>query len=81
MDEQAKALILQIPFDNLTDAFTYQIIDAVKKNKGNCKVRVELFDFVNNYRVETVSTQHKVVCSNAVKQLGGLQGIKIKVKA
>lgn len=81
MDEQAKALILQIPFDNLTDAFTYQIIDAVKKNKGNCKVRVELFDFVNNYRVETVSTQHKVVCSNTVKQLGGLQGIKIKVKA
>ena len=81
MDEQAKGLILQIPFDNLSDTLTYKIIDAVKKNKGNCKLKVELFDFVNNYRVETVSSQHKVICSNTVKQLSLLPGIKLKVKA
>jgi hypothetical protein len=81
MDEKAKGLIIQIPFDNLSDTLTYKIIDAVKKNKGNCKLRVELFDFVNNYRVETVASQHKVICSNTVKQLSLLPGIKLKVKA
>jgi DNA polymerase-3 subunit alpha len=81
MDEQAKSLYIQLPFDNLNDSLTYQIIDAVKKNKGNCKVRVELFDFVNNYRVETVSSQHKILCSKVLHQLGSLPGIKLKVKA
>ncbi len=81
MDEQAKALNIQIPFDNLNDSLTYKIIDAVKKNKGNCKVRVELFDFVNNYRVETVSSQHRIICSRVIHQLSTVPGIKLKVKA
>jgi len=81
MDEQAKGLIIQIPLDNLALPVTNHIIDAVKKNKGNCKVRVEFFDFVNNYRVETVSSQHKVLCSAALRQLRQLPGINIKVKS
>jgi len=81
MDEQAKGLVIQISYDNLSDKLTNEIVDAIKKNKGNCKVRVELFDFVNNYKVETVSSQHKVTCSKAIKQLSLLPGIKLKVKA
>jgi DNA polymerase-3 subunit alpha len=80
MDEQAKAVIIQIPLDNLADTLTNQIVDTIKKNKGNCRVRIEFFDFVNNYRVETVSSHHKVVCSNAVRQLKLINGINTKVK-
>jgi len=80
MDEQAKALIVQIPLDNLADTMTNQIIDMVKKNKGNCKVRVEFVDFANNYKVETISSHYKVICSNTVKQLKLIPGINIKVK-
>jgi DNA polymerase-3 subunit alpha len=80
MDEQAKALIIQIPLDNLNENLTPRIIEAVKTNKGTCKVRLEMFDFVNNYKVETVSA-HKVVCSKAVKQLRALAGINIKIKS
>jgi DNA polymerase-3 subunit alpha len=80
MDEQAKAIIVQIPLDNLADTMTNQIIDTIKKNKGNCRVRIEFFDFVNNYRVETISSQHKVMCSNAVKQLKLINGVNTKVK-
>jgi hypothetical protein len=80
MDEQAKAVIIQIPMDNLADTLTNQIIDTIKRNKGNCRVRIEFFDFVNNYRVETVSSHHKVVCSNAVRQLKQINGINTKVK-
>ncbi len=80
MDEQAKSLIMQIPLDNLTENITPKIVEAIKLNKGTCKVKIELFDFVNNYRVETISA-HKVVCSNALKQLRNIPGINIKVKA
>ena len=80
MDEQAKALIVQIPLDNLADAMTNHIIDTVKKNRGNCKVRIEFVDFANNYKVETISSHYKVVCSNAVKQLKLIPGINTKVK-
>jgi len=80
MDEQAKAIIVQIPLDNLADTLANQIIDTIKKNKGNCKVRIEFLDFVNNYRVETVSIQHKVLCSNVVRQLRLIAGINTKVK-
>jgi len=80
MDEQAKALIMQIPLDNLTENITPKIVEAIKSNKGTVKVKIELFDFVNNYRVETISA-HKVVCSNAIKQLRNIPGISIKVKA
>lgn len=81
MDEQAKLLIVQIPLDNLADTMTNRIIDTIKKNKGNCRVRLEFFDFVNNYRVETVSSKHKVICSNTVRQLQLIAGIHTKVKA
>ena len=81
MDEQAKAVIVQIPLDNLADTMTNSIIDSIKMNKGNCKVRLEFFDFVNNYRVETISSKHKVMCSNTVKQLRLIAGINTKVKA
>jgi DNA polymerase-3 subunit alpha len=81
MDEQAKGLIIQIPLDNLNDTLANSIIDAVKKNKGNVRVKVEWFDFANNYRVETVSSQHKVLCSGAIRQLKLLSGIHIKIKS
>jgi hypothetical protein len=71
---------MQIPLDNLTENITPKIVEAIKLNKGTCKVKIELFDFVNNYRVETISA-HKVVCSNALKQLRNIPGINIKVKA
>jgi DNA polymerase-3 subunit alpha len=80
MDEQAKGLILQIPIDNLNEPLTSHIIDVLKRNKGNSRVRVEFFDFVNNYRVETASSQYKVICSSAVRQLRLMPGINIKVK-
>jgi DNA polymerase-3 subunit alpha len=80
MDEQARGLILQIPVDNLNEPLTNHLVDVLKRNRGNCKVRVEFFDFINNYRVETISSQHKVVCSSTIRQLRMMPGVNIKVK-
>jgi DNA polymerase-3 subunit alpha len=80
MDEQAKSITLQIPLDNLSETVTKRISDAVKMNKGNCKVRIELFDFVNNYRVEMISSQ-KVACSKMVKELTPFMGFSVKIKS
>ena len=80
MDEMAKGLILQVPIDNLNDPLTNHIVDALQKNKGNCRVKVEFFDFVNNYKVETSSAKYKVLCSGATRQLRMVPGIHVKVK-
>jgi len=80
MDEQAKGLILQLPIDYLNELLADHIIDVLKRNKGNSRVRIEFFDFVNNYRVETISSQYKVTCSTAVKQLRLMPGINIRIK-
>ncbi|MEI8047582.1 MAG: DNA polymerase III subunit alpha [Bacteroidota bacterium] len=80
MDEQARALTLQIPVENLTESVTKRIVELAKTNKGTCKLRIELLDFVNNYKIEMVSTQYKVTCSNAVKQLKLLPGVNLKIK-
>lgn len=80
MDEMAKGLILQVPIDNLNEPMTNHIVDALQKNKGNCKVKVEFFDFVNNYKVETSSSKYKVLCSGATRQLRMVPGIHVKVK-
>ena len=68
-------------YDDLNDSVTNLIVDAVKKNKGNCKLKIELLDFENNYKVETVSSHFKVECSKAIKQLSLIPGVKLKVKA
>ncbi len=81
MDEQAKALTLQIPVENLSENTVRQVVEALKDSKGNCKVRVEMLDFVNNYRVDLVSAKHRVLCSKAVNSLIPIKGINIKVKA
>lgn len=80
MDELAKGLIVQVPVDNLSEPLTHHIVDTLQKNKGNCRVRVEFYDFVNNYKVETTSTKYKVLCSVASKQLRKMPGINVKVK-
>ena len=80
MDEMAKGLILQVPIDNLNEPLTNHIVDALQKNKGNCRVKVEFFDFVNNYKVETSSSKYKVLCSSATRQLRMVPGIHVKVK-
>jgi len=81
MDEQAKALVIQIPFENLTEILTRQLVDTLKMNKGTCKVKIELLDFVNNYKVEMVAPHHKVICSKTINHLKALNGITCKVKA
>lgn len=81
MDEMAKSLTIQIALDNLTDNLTHNLIDSIKRNKGNCKVKIEMVDFVNNYKVETVASQHKVQCSKAIRQLKLIPGLNLKVKA
>lgn len=80
MDEMAKGLIVQVPIDNLNEPLTNYIVDTLQKNKGNCRVKVEFFDFVNNYKVETSSTKYKVLCSSAARQLRMMPGMNIKVK-
>ena len=81
MDEMAKALLVYVPVDALSDLVTSQLIDILKKNKGNCKLRIELVDHLNNYRVETISSQHKVLCSSVIRQLRSLPALSMKVKA
>jgi DNA polymerase-3 subunit alpha len=80
MDELARALTVQIPVENLTESVTKRIVEMAKTNKGTCKLRIELLDFVNNYKIEMVSTQYKVTCSNAVKQLKLIPGVNLKIK-
>ena len=80
MDELARALTVQIPVENLTESVTKRIVELAKTNKGSCKLRIELLDFVNNYKLEMVSTQYKVNCSNAVKQLKLIPGVNLKIK-
>jgi len=81
MDEQARALTLQISVDNLTETVTSQLVASIKASKGNCKLRVELLDFTNNYKIEMVSTQYKVQCSSAIKHLKLVPGVNLKVKS
>jgi DNA polymerase III subunit alpha len=81
MDEQAKLLTLQVSVDNLSDNLTRKLIEIVKSNRGNCKVRVELLDLVNTFKVELSAGNHKVLCSKAVAQLKQLPGVIFRIKA
>ena len=80
MDEMAKTLFVYIHADALTEIVTSQLIEVIKKNKGNCKVRIEIIDTSNNFRVETLAHQHKVLCSAVIRQLQALPGIGIRIK-
>ncbi|MEI6062451.1 MAG: hypothetical protein WCR72_17250, partial [Bacteroidota bacterium] len=81
MDEMARALTIRVSVDNLNDLQTRQIVDALKANKGNCRVHFELLDFTNNYKVSMVASQHKVLCSKAIGQLKGILGINFRIKS
>jgi DNA polymerase-3 subunit alpha len=80
MDEVARSITIQAPVENITESGSVRIIEAIRKNKGNCRVYFEFFDFVNNFKVATVSSKYKVVCSETVRQLRKIPEINIKVK-
>ena len=80
MDDLARTIVVQIPVENLTDLLTNQIIHIVKSNKGNCRIKVQLIDFMNSHRVDLVSPCSKVTCSKAIRQLKLLPGINCQIK-
>jgi DNA polymerase-3 subunit alpha len=80
MDEQAKVLIVKIPLEMLTPGLTFQLSAAMKSNKGHCRVKIQVVDFLNKYQVDMNSSHYKVLCSKTLIELRKIPGIVYLVK-
>ncbi|HNX44522.1 MAG TPA: DNA polymerase III subunit alpha [Bacteroidales bacterium] len=78
-EKYAKQLLIQIPLTTMNDSFVNGFSKLVKSAKGDCKLRVQVFDLDENLRVDMLSPKHKVKCSTVVHELGklGMAGFKV----
>ncbi|MFC1733686.1 DNA polymerase III subunit alpha, partial [candidate division KSB1 bacterium] len=79
LDNLSNNLTLQLQLDALSEKRIEELYKMIKKNKGNCKLKVRVIDKHEGNVIELPSKQFRVKCSEMVNDIKNQEQISFKV--
>jgi len=81
LDNFSNNVTLNIQLETLSEHRIEELHKMIKKNKGNCKLKVRVIDKHEGNIIELPSKQYKVKCSELVNEIKNQEQISFKINS